>query len=359
MAKASKKVRVGMVGVSGIAGAHYRGYDSPEGKELGEIYALCDIREDLLEAEAEKREIPAKRCFTDFRELVKLDRLDAVDICTPNQFHHEPAIAAAEAGKHVMVEKPIAISGKLGQQMVDAAAQAGVILQVGCNTRFTSGAQALKRFIDAGEFGEIYHARAVAFGRRRIPGASFVKKSTAGVGVLADIGVHILDRILWLVGYPKPTVALGSAFAKFGGREDYINLTSWAAPWDPKDFGVEDFAAAIVKFENGMQVVIETGWAGNVDSLGPSYILGTEAGCTVEPQIRIFGQKHGTIVNVEPVTTGKGGGHAEEIIAFLKAVRDGTPSLVPGGEVVITSHIFDAIYESTKTGREAEVGAES
>jgi predicted dehydrogenase len=348
------RIRVGMVGAGGIACAHYGGFDSEEGRALAEIYALCEVREETLSSEAKKRGIPPERCFTDYLEMMKLEELDAVDICTPNRYHHGPAVAAARAGKHILCEKPMSVSGRLAQEMVDAAEEAGVILQVGCHRRFDPGARALKRYVEAGELGEIYHARAVTHRRRGIPGGSFIRKDAGGIGVLGDMGVHIVDKVLWLCGYPRPTVALGTVASKIGNREGYIALWGGGAGWLPEEFEVEDFAAGLVKFETGMQLVIEACWAANVDTFGPSYILGTDGGCIVEPP-KIFGQKHGTVVDVQPVVRDKGSAHAAEVIAFLEAVRDGRPSPVPGSEVVVTSHIFDAIYESARTGREVKV----
>ena len=354
MCATGEKVKVGIIGVAGIAGAHYRGYDSPEGKEIGEIYAMCDVNEKALSATAEQKGVPPERCFTDLGKMLALDELDAVDVCTPNQFHHPQTVAAARAGKHVLVEKPMAVSGALAQEMVDECEKAGVILQVGCNRHFEPAHEAIKRFIDAGEFGEIYHARACYPRRRGIPGGSFIRKETAGLGALADIGVHALDLVLWLCGYPKPTVASGVALTKIGTRPGYVNLTSWAQPFAPEDMDVEEFAAALIRFETGLQVILEVSWAANIDTFGPSYILGTDAGCTLGPY-RIFTERHGTAITIDPQTPEKVSSHGREVVAFMRAIRGEGPNLVPGSDVVVTSHVFDAIYESTKTGREVKV----
>src|SRR5206468_1065044 len=159
----------------------------------------------------------AERVFSDYREMLEaLTELDAVDVCTPNYLHHEPVIAALQAGKHVIVEKPIAMNGQLGQQMVDAAKTAGKILMVAQNQRFRADAQALKRFIDAGQMGDIYYGRVQAVRRRGIPGwGVFTQKDKQGGGPLIDIGVHMLDLCLWLMGHPKPTAASAKCYTKF------------------------------------------------------------------------------------------------------------------------------------------------
>src|SRR5207245_2925222 len=143
---------------------------------------------------------------------------------------------------------PLAMDAKEGKAMVDAARRSGKKLQVGFMTRFQSSAQALKRFAEAGEMGEIYFARAQAMRRRGIPGwGVFTQKDKQGGGPLIDIGVHILDLTLFLMGHPTPTHVSGITYAKFGKRDDILGLMG---QWDPKKFTVEDFAVGFVRFDN-------------------------------------------------------------------------------------------------------------
>ena len=157
-----------------------------------------------------------------------MDEIEAVDICTPNDVHSPASVAALNAGKHVFVEKPIARNAEEGQPMVEAARKSGKKLQIGQCIRFEAQAQALKRFVDAGAMGEVYYARAQATRRRGVPAwGAFIDKEKQGGGPLIDIGVHILDLTIWLMGHPKPTSVSAVSYTKFGKREGVFN------PWGP------------------------------------------------------------------------------------------------------------------------------
>ena len=210
-----QEIKVGIIGAGGIAGGkHLPGHRNVEGVS---IIAVCDIDQQRAENFAKQHEI--KHVFTDYNELVAMPELDAVSVCTPNNFHAPPSIAALEAGKHVICEKPIAGNAIDGQAMVDAQKASGKVLQIGLQSRFNAGARTLRKLYDDGFFGDIYYARAMAMRRRGVPASpSFITKSIAGGGPLIDIGVHILDVLLWMIGAPKPIEAFGSVAQKFGNR---------------------------------------------------------------------------------------------------------------------------------------------
>ena len=204
----------------GIAGGkHLPGHRNVEGVS---ITAVCDIDQQRAENFAKQHDI--KHVFTDYNEMVAMPELDAVSVCTPNNFHAPPTIAALEAGKHVICEKPIAGNAIDGQAMVDAQKASGKVLQIGLQSRFGAEAQTLRKLYEDGFFGDIYYARAMAMRRRGVPASpSFITKSIAGGGPLIDIGVHILDVLLWMIGAPKPIEAFGSVAQKFGHQADVIN----------------------------------------------------------------------------------------------------------------------------------------
>src|SRR5215831_8111216 len=240
----AKKVRIGVIGTGGIAnGAHLPGYSQIP--DECEIFALCDIDPAALNRTAEKYP-HVKHKFEDYRKLLEMPEIDGVSVCTPNYVHHQPTVDALKAGKHVLCEKPIAMNAKEGAEMVATARKAGKILQIGYNSRFSPSNQVLQKFIEAGEIGDIYYARAQALRVRGIPGwGVFIDKSKQGGGPLIDIGVHILDLTLWMMGHPKPVSASGITYAKFGHRDDVVGFL---AQWDYKNFTVEDFAAALIRF---------------------------------------------------------------------------------------------------------------
>ena len=258
-----KPIGIGVIGTGGIAQAvHLPAYKKLQDEGKVKIVALCDIKPGKL-AEANAKFGPAQT-YADYKELLANPEVDAVDVCTPNFMHMPPVVDALAAGKHVLCEKPIALNSKQGQQMVEAAQKAGRKFQVGLNMRFGAGPQAIKRLLDAGKFGEIYYARAQALRRRGVPmWGVFTEKDKQGGGPLIDIGVHILDMSLWLMGHPKPVAVSGTAVTKFGHRSGHVNL--FGKPWDPNNFTVEDFASGYVKFENGASLVLESSFVLNLD----------------------------------------------------------------------------------------------
>jgi predicted dehydrogenase len=347
-----KKLGIGIIGSGGIArGAHLPGYKACAERGV-EVVACSDINPDVARKLADDFEIP--HVFTDYRKMLELDEVDAVSICTPNYLHLQPTIDALEAGKHVLVEKPLAMNATEGKAMVEAAHRTGKKLQVGFMTRFLAPAQALKRFIDAGDMGDIYFARAQAMRRRGIPGwGVFTQKDKQGGGPLIDIGVHILDLTLWLMGHPRPTHVSGQTYAKFGHRPGVLGLMG---QWDYTNFTVEDFAVGMVRFENGATLVLESAFVANQEqrSVFNADLFGTEGGCSYDP-CKMFLEKNQTLIDASPVYLPELKGHLEEIKAFVNAILDDTPVPVTGEEALMTTQIIDAIYRSSDLGHEVPV----
>ena len=202
----TRPVGIAFIGSGGIAqNAHMPAYKKLQDEGKAKIVAVCDVNEETAKAAAAKFDVP--HVFTDYAQMLKMDEMDAVDVCTPNYLHKQPVMDAFAAGKHVMCEKPLAINAIEGEEMVAAGHKAGKKFQVALNIRFGAAPQAVKRFIDDGKIGEIYYARAHALRRRGVPGwGVFTQKDKQGGGPLIDIGVHILDLTLWLMGYPEPVV---------------------------------------------------------------------------------------------------------------------------------------------------------
>jgi predicted dehydrogenase len=319
-----KRVNIGLIGTGGIAqGVHLPAYKKLEAEGKVKIVALCDIDEKKL-AEANAKFGPAQT-FTDYKDLLALEEIDAIDVCTPNYMHMPPVVAAFEAGKNVICEKPIAIDGKQGALMV------------------------------AGKFGDIYYARAQALRRRGVPmWGVFTEKDKQGGGPLIDIGVHILDMSLWLMGHPKVASVTGSAVTKYGHRSGHVNL--FGRPWDPDNFTVEDFASGYVRFANGATLVLEASFILNNDKERfETSLYGTEGGVFLDlhndANIRIFREEDGTLTDTTPVFLPRIGSHEQEIREFVQAISEDTPVPVPGEQGLMASQILDALYESSETGK--------
>jgi predicted dehydrogenase len=346
-----KSIGIGIIGSGGIAqGAHLPAYKALADDDV-RVIAVADVRRETAEQAAKKFEVP--HIYEDYRELLKRDDIDAVSVCTPNFMHKQPTIDALEAGKHVLVEKPLAINAAEGREMVAAARRTGRKLQAGLNNRFGSGPQALKRFVEAGELGNVYYARSQALRRRGIPSwGVFTQKDKQGGGPLIDIGVHILDLTLWLMGHPKPVAASGQTYTKFGKREGVVGLMG---QWDTKSYTVEDFGVGFVRFENGATLTLETSFAANLEKeIFNCELFGTEGGCSLSP-LRLFFERNQTLIDATPVFLPQVHTHQAEIKSFVEAIRNDTEPVVTAEQGLMVTEILDAIYRSADEGREVRI----
>ena len=356
-----KKIAIGIIGFGGIAkAAHAPGY-----KRLPdecEIVAAADIEPARLdEARSEKWNIP--NVFEDYKKMLEMPEIDAISVCTPNYIHMQPTLDAFAAGKHVLCEKPMAMNAGEAKQMIAAAAKAHKKLQIGFNMRFGSGPQAARRAVEEGVFGDIYYARARAVRRRGVPGwGVFIDKEKQGGGPLIDIGVHITDMTLWLMGHPKPIAASGQTYTKFGTREGVLGQMG---KWDPKKYTVEDFATALIRFDNGATLSLESSFIANLAKEEFStHIFGTGAGAFLDGnanELSIFREEFGTLTDSKPGWLPRvESSHAEEIRAFVRAIREDIPvaetGAATGEQALMVTQIMDAIYASSEAGREVLIG---
>ena len=350
----TEPIGIGVIGTGYIAAArHLPAFKALQDEGKVRLVAVCDVGEERLRRAAGKFDVPL--AFTDYQDMLALQEIDAVSVCTPNFQHKQPVLDAFAAGKHVLCEKPLALNAAEGAEMVASGRAAGRQLQVGYNLRFGPGAQSVKRFINDGKLGEIYYARAQALRRRGIPShGHFTDKSKQGGGPLIDIGAHVLDLSLWLMGFPKPVSVSGQTQAKFGHREGVIGLRG---QWDPKKFTVEDFGVGFVRFENGATLVLESSFAANIaQDQFQTTLMGTEGGAFVDmandANTRLFREESGTLTDTSPAFLPQVHTHDAEIRAFVQSLLDDTPVLVPGEQGLMVTQILDALYLSAETGRE-------
>jgi len=350
-------LRIGLIGAGAIA----QNYQLPAFRKLQNdgsvrLVAVADIDEARVASAAQRFQIP--NAFTDYRDLLALDEIDAVSVCTPNDVHKVSTIDALAAGKHVLVEKPIALNAIEGAEMIDAANRAGKKLQVGMCMRFGVGPQAVKRFVDDGRLGEIYHARCHALRRRGIPASGvFTQKDKQGGGPLIDVGVHVLDLSLWFLGFPEPSAVSGQTFTKFGRRAGLVGLRG---NWDPSIYSVEDYAVGMIRFKNGASIVLESSFASNIEKDEfYTQIMGTEGGAYLNPgdpsQLKIFREESGVLTDTTPFGLKPNLWHEAQIESFVRAIRTDSPVEVPGEQALMVSRLVDAIYESSDTGKEVRL----
>lgn len=347
-----KPLRVGLIGTGGIMrGAHMNGWKAlvDEGRVL--LTAACDMRRPSAQALAE--EFAIANVFTDFKQMFRRVDLDVVDVATPNMAHAPAALAAFKAGCHVYCEKPLAPTPADVKRLIAARNKAGRKLMTGQHMRFEGKNAALKRYVDAGMLGDIYYAKTSALRRRGAPGwGAFLTKRLSGGGPLIDIGVHVLDLTLWLMGFPRPVAVSGVAPTKLAGLGHIVNRPGWGAWRGTKQvFDVEDFAAGFVRFADGAVLYLEASFLLNMvkEDYGGSMICGTLGGIDVEAG-KIVTQEQGIIrvSDLENYDTPKP--HAAAIIAFIDAVEKDGPVPVPPEETMYVMTILDGIYRSHAKG---------
>ena len=222
-------LRVGVIGLNGIGGRHAEAVAKMDGVDL---VAVADLREELRNSFAQKFRA---RAFSDYRQMVEKEKLDAVVIATPHNWHAPMSLVCLEAGLHVFVEKPIAMAVSEADRLIETAQAKGRVLAVGHNYRTFPGNRALKQLIDNGDLGAIHRVlwqwlevRAETYYRRDMWRCTWAQ---AGGGVLMNQVSHDIDLLCWLFGEPVSVSAM---------------IENWGHGAE-----IEDAAIACVKFASG------------------------------------------------------------------------------------------------------------
>jgi predicted dehydrogenase len=347
----SRKLRVAVIGTGSIG----RGVHVPAWKRITdvEIVAVADIRKERAVTTAAEHGIP--NVYRDYRDVCAMREVDAVDVCTPNKLHAPIALAALAAGKHVLCEKPLAPSPSEVEAMIRGAKKARRLLCSVQNHRFRPESVALKQYIDAGRLGRTYYARAWAIRRNLLPPAStFISRKESGGGPCFDIGVHVLDVTMWLMGFPQPESVSGVAQTNLA--KSRIIPSIWG-DWDRKKYDVEDFAVGLVRFHNGVTLTLEASWLGHLPEPERfcSTVLGTHAGVSW-PSCEVCTADRGILVDAKlKPKEAPFNSHETQLRAFVDAVVNGKSAPVPLEQTLTVIRILDAIYRSQKTGREVRL----
>jgi predicted dehydrogenase len=341
------KIRIGIIGAGNIArNAHIPAYLKQENVEVA---GVCDINAERAKEVADKFSI--KHAVSDANDLLSIERLDAVSICTSNSSHCALGLAAAEAGKHILCEKPMAITVEEAKRMKDAAERNGIIFVMGFSNRFKSSNMMLKEMADSGRFGEIYYAKCGWIRRRGTPLGWFTNKSKSGGGPVIDIGVHVIDLTWNFMGKPNPVAVSAVTYSKIG---DY--KTKGVGRWvglDGSDgvFETEDSASGLIRFENGASMTFDVSWAINGKDTGIySQIFGTKAGANINP-LEIYGEDSDYLMDSKPVMQ-EGNPFEIEIAHFIECIRKGKQPSSSADDGYKIQKILNGIYDSAAAGKE-------
>ncbi len=352
----TKTLRAGVIGAGAISTrSHIPAYQAAGDVN---VVAVCDVKKERAASVAKELEIPAS--YGDYRDMLANEDLDLVSVCIPNALHAQAAIDAMRAGAHVLCEKPMAVAYADAREMVAVSQETGKSLTIGHHMRYQPATRAAKDLVMQGRLGNVYYAKASYLRRSGIPGYGswFTNKDLAGGGALMDIGCHMLDLVLWLMGYPKPVSVTASTYAEFGPKAK--GLGGWGADhFGPgARFDVDDLSTAFVRFENGATLLLEASWA-TQGTQGQRYqVYGTEGGLEynadlfgTETPLHCFGEDADGLteeaVDLPEATTV---GHQALLNAWLEAVRAGKQPVIRAEQGAVVVQIIEAAYKSAKTG---------
>ena len=344
------KVGIGIIGAGNIAqNAHIPSYLKQKDVD---IIAVCDINEARAREVADKYNI--KYVTPTFEELVSIEEVDAVSICTANNFHEPAAAAAAKAGKHILCEKPMAMNVEEAESMLKAANENNIIFMMGFVNRFRADSKVIKALSDADKFGEVYSAKACLLRRRGTPLGWFTNLSKSGGGPVIDIGVHIIDLAWYFMCKPKPASVSAVTYNKIG---DYKTkgVSRWVAlDTDNLVFQTEDSACGLIRFDNGASMVFEVSWAINAKDVGMyAQIFGTKAGARINP-LEIYGEEEDYLIDSTPIVKDENA-FDNEINHFIDCIREEKQPLATAEDGYLIQKILNGIYTSAKLGREVEL----
>ena len=357
-------LRAGVIGLGWAGRQHMAAYADADGVEL---VALAGMEADQLALLGDRYGVQLR--FGDWRDLLAEAELDVLSIATPTALHGPIAVAALAAGVHVLSEKPMAENGEVAAAMVRAAGEHDRVLDVSFNHRRRGDVTALKAIVDAGLLGDIYYAKAGWLRREGIPGLGswFTRRATAGGGPLMDIGVHMLDMSLHLLGEPAVRTATAATYAEFGprgrgggpqGGTDKTGVSDGA-------FDVEDLSTAFLRLTGGATLLLESSWAQWIPH-DQCYVTlyGSEGGASVEwggtgedayRNLQIWTEVQGVPAELQPAVP-PDGGHTESVLDFLAKVRSGDFAEHRGEEALQRALVVDACYASAAAGREIDLG---
>lgn len=346
-------IRIGVIGAGSISEMHLSSYDKNSDAVLA---AVCDLKEERARAKAEKYNIP--RVYTDYRELLADPEIDAVSICTWNNSHAQISIAALQAGKHVLVEKPLCKTVEEALAVERAVRSSGRTLQVGFVRRYASNTRIVNALMENGEMGEIYYAKASCIRKLGNPGGWFADVERSGGGPLIDIGVHVIDLCWYLMGRPKVKSISGNTYTRLGNRANVKNLKFYkAADYDANLNTVEDMANALIRFENGASLLVDVSFTlhAKEDELTVK-LYGEKGGVELEPELTWVTEKYDTILNAIPQINNRSfdfvAGFQDEINYFIEVCQGSKTTLSPVEDGVEIMKILCGVYESSRQGKE-------
>ncbi len=306
-----------------------------------DVIGVCDPEQQKARSIAQRFGIP--RVYEDDDQVFRDPEVQGVIICSPTYLHEEQTVAALEAGKHVLVEKPLALTPAGAERVVRAAEDADRSVMIAFNNRYRSDIRALRGFTSGGELGDVFLVKGGLLNRKvRVVRPTWRhRKATAGGGALMDLGVQTVDLCLWLLGYPKATRVVCHTHSTEG-------------------LEVEDAAALLVELETGTSLSVEVSWA-LLAARDRQYlqILGARGSASILPLSVHKETDHGLIDVTPQLAPGRSNiytaTYREQLDHFADVIRGVRECDLPREQIGLMEMITLA-YRSAEEGREV-VGA--
>lgn len=308
-------IRVALLGAGYIQNVHARAVlEHPN----GELVAIANWREPSARVLAERYGIP--RVSTDWEEIVSAPDVDAAVVATPNALHAPQTVALLRSGKHVMVEKPMAMSVRECDEMIEASRASGASLMVAHCWRFSDEVRAMRDRIAGGGLGEVVKTRGYGVHANWGPGGWFVDPALAGGGALMDMGVHAIDTARFLLGDPLPTRVCATVGTRYG------------------DYAVDDDGIVLISWSTGANSVVESGWwhahVGGLEA--DTEIYGTKGYARIwDPAPPSEEYEHGS----QPMYTA-------QMAEFLDAIAEGRQPRPSGEDGRVVMQVVEEAYRS-------------
>ncbi|MDB5054353.1 MAG: oxidoreductase domain protein [Bacilli bacterium] len=346
-------LKIGVIGAGSISDLHLQ---SILRQPRAEVWAISDLNETRAQEKAVK--FGASHVYIDYKKMLDDPHLDAVIISVMTKLHAEMAIAVLDAGKHLLMEKPLCLDMDEARRIEAAVKRSGKSFLLGYVRRFDPCAQIAQQFIANGDLGQIYYAKASRIHRIGNPGGWYANKEFSGGGPLIDIGGHSIDLAWYLMGRPIVQSISANTYNRLGTRHNIRNLSYYkAADASNISSNVEDMANALIRFDNGASMSVEVSYSLHARQNSMDLQLyGDKGGCEIDPELRFISEKYDTILNITPqvdrLSFDVERAFQNEMDHFVACCLDGEKSIIPIEDGLEMMRILTGIYESAAQGKE-------
>lgn len=342
-------MKIGVIGCGTIANAaHIPAYMK---NSESDIKYFCDILPERAHGAAEK--FGCGTAVTSYRTVLSDPEVEAVSICTPNNVHAIIAIDALRADKHVLCEKPAARTYQEALEMQIAQHESGKTLNIGVVNRFNDHVNLIKKYIDSGKLGDVFHVYVSFRAHRSIPGlgGAFTTHAIAGGGALIDWGVHFLDIVMYCLGDPIVKTVSGETFSRLGiDMKNYVYKDMWAGPPNFDGvYDVDDSVTSLIRTQKAV-ITLNGAWAQNIGQQEMFIdFMGDKAGIRLNygADFTIYGVENGALISYSPQIVARNQ-FDNEIDAFVRCVRSGEKLPSHIDSIIVTARMLQAIYDSAQ-----------